>query len=60
MNDSEKIAKIREYVEKNYDPDFDYAIEHWDNGNYDDSYQYGHDSGFNFTLETIKSIIDDE
>ncbi len=43
----EKIEAVIAYLEKHYDPNFDYEVEHWDWGNADDSFSYGCDSGTN-------------
>lgn len=55
-----KLEKIKEYVKKNIEEDFDFEVEHWDNGNYDDSYQYGVDSGVQYTLKDILEIIESD
>ena len=59
MNDSEKINRIKKLVEEIYKNDFDFEIEHWMNGNIDDSYEYGFESGKQDLIRTIKKIIDE-
>lgn len=58
MNYNETIQEILEYVNKHLKEDFDFTIEHWENGNFDDSYGYGVESGEQFALRKIKSIIE--
>lgn len=38
-----------------FDPDFDYEVEHWNNGNFDDSYEYGVETG----VQNISTMITD-
>lgn len=40
---------------RNFDPDFDYGVEHQDNGNFDDSYEYGVETG----VQDISTMIND-
>jgi len=37
----EKLEDLIKQIESYIDYDFDFEIEHWDNGNFDDSYDYG-------------------
>lgn len=44
----EKLAKALAFIEKmaqGVDPEHSDGLEHWDWGNFDDSYEYGYDSG---------------
>lgn len=59
MTDAEKLAKIQAWIAKRYEKDFDFDQEHWVMGNFDDSYQYGFDSGEQSTLGAIKVIIEE-
>lgn len=45
MTHEEKYNKLLEYIHAKIDSNFDYDIEHWDNGNFDDSYEYGIKTG---------------
>jgi len=57
MNNDERIAKLKSILEKLYDPEFDFSIEHWENGNFDDSYSYGCDCGEQWlVLKLIKEL----
>lgn len=59
MTDTEKIKKLEEMLkEYYYDPNFDFKIKYWDNGNFDDSYEYGVDSGKQDILGIVKRILD--
>ena len=40
----EYLEELIERYEKSIDSDFDFEVEHWWNGNYDDSFNYGVDS----------------
>ena len=60
MTPEEKLAKIQELVDRIYREDFDFEVEHWDNGNYDDSYQYGYDCGEQDTIGNIMMILEKE
>ena len=51
------ISKLKEVVEKYYDQEFDYDVEHWDWGNTDDSYSYGRECGMNDVAELIHRIV---
>lgn len=44
-------------IEANYKEGFDYDVEHWEGGNYDDSYQYGFDSGQNDFAADLLDLI---
>lgn len=53
----EQQEKIVEAVRKQYDPDFDYENPHWENGNLDDSFEYGVETGCqDFATELLKII----
>ena len=45
MTIEEKIQKFREFLEKKINDKFDFNVEHWNNGNFDDSYNYGTEVG---------------
>lgn len=41
----EILERIKRAIHAGYNPDFDFEVEHWENGNFDDSYDYGVDCG---------------
>ena len=45
MTYEEKYKKLLEYINSKIDEEFDYEVEHWESGNYDDSYEYGVKTG---------------
>ena len=57
------MKELMEYIESKIDKDFDFEVEHWENGNYDDSFEYGMEYGEQQTyrniLEKVKSLIED-
>ncbi len=56
----EELEKLITAIEDKIDLDFDFEAEHWENGNFDDSYSYGVDTGEQQTyrdiLEKLKQI----
>ena len=54
----EKLEKLRQEIEAKVDPDFDFGVEHWDNGNYDDSYEYGVEVGEEYAYRDLLTKID--
>jgi len=56
----ELITKIKEYVEKTHDPDFNFDIEHWDNWNFDDSYEYGVEVGVQYAIQGIILLLQND
>lgn len=52
-----KEKELQDYVINAYKQNFNYGKEHWDWGNYDDSFEYGFESGFNKCLEHIAFLI---
>lgn len=57
-SDASIASKIKDLIAEDYKENFNYDKEHWTWGNFDDSYQYGFDSGEQSTLGAIKKIID--
>jgi len=55
MNERQE-KEIRELL-KGHKADFDYNFEHWENGNFDDSYQYGYESGQQSILDNLDAIL---
>lgn len=49
----EAIKALLNEMESKIDPEFDFEFEHWDNGNYDDSYEYGVEVGEEYTYREI-------
>jgi len=63
---AEAVKALLNEMTAKVDPDFNFDYEHWDNGNYDDSYEYGIEVGEEYTyreivgkLEEIIKINDD-
>lgn len=57
MTEQVLIDRIQQLVDKHYDVNFDYEVEHWDWGNSDDSYYYGRESGMNSLAGIINKLI---
>jgi len=53
----EQLKALYKLVEQ-YQEDFNYEVEHWDNGNFDDSYEYGVETGENYILGELKAILE--
>ena len=51
-----QLSKI-DILLNQYKPDFSFDIEHWENGNFDDSYEYGIECGEQYVLESLRNII---
>lgn len=49
----EELDKLIQEVESKIDLDFDFEVEHWENGNFDDSYAYGVDVGEEYAYREI-------
>lgn len=47
------MKKLIEYLESKIDLNFDFTVEHWDNGNFDDSYAYGVECGEEYAFREI-------
>lgn len=54
------MEELEKYLEGMIDQDFDFEREHWDNGNYDDSFDYGVECGeemaYREILDKLKEI----
>ena len=50
---AEAIKSLLNEMEAKIDPEFDFEVEHWDNGNFDDSYEYGVEVGEEYTYREI-------
>jgi hypothetical protein len=49
----EQLEKLLAEIESKIDNDFDFDVEHWENGNYDDSYAYGVEVGEEFAYREM-------
>lgn len=49
----EKLEELIKEVESKIDLEFDFEVEHWENGNFDDSYSYGVDVGEEYAYRDI-------
>ena len=47
------IDELIEHLESKIDLDFNFEVEHWDNGNFDDSYEYGVEVGEEYAYRDI-------
>lgn len=54
----EQVEALYKLVEQ-YDEDFDYDVHHHENGNFDDSYEYGVSTGENYILGELKGILEE-
>ena len=57
----EELERLFNEMNSKVDPDFNFEFEHWDNGNFDDSYEYGVEVGEEYTyreiVDKIKEIL---
>ena len=57
----EQVKKLLEELESKTNLDFNFDFEHWENGNYDDSYEYGVEVGEEYAyrdiVEKLKEIL---
>jgi hypothetical protein len=60
MTPEEKLDAIKLLVDEIYIEDFDFDVEHWENGNYDYSYAYGEECGLQWTIREIKDILEEK
>jgi hypothetical protein len=49
----EKLEELIKEVEAKINLEFDFEVEHWENGNYDDSYSYGVETGEEYAYRDI-------
>ncbi len=54
----DKYWKVVELLSKGFIDDFDFDFPHWENGNYDDSFEYGVECGRQELLFEISQIVD--
>jgi hypothetical protein len=47
------MDELIKYLELKIDFNFDFEVEHWDNGNFDDSYEYGVSVGEEYAYRDI-------
>ena len=59
-----KLEQAIEKIKSKINDEFDYEVEHWDNGNYDDSYEYGVETGqqlaYSEVLDMLKQLLIEE
>lgn len=48
-----EIQELINEFESKIRPDFDFNVEHWDNGSYDDSYEYGVEVGEEYIYREV-------
>lgn len=60
VEDNSNLKKKLKELLKSYEPDFDFELPHWDNGNFDDSFEYGQECGEQFILIKLKKIVEGE
>jgi hypothetical protein len=57
----EELEKLVSEIEEKIDPEFNPDLEYWENGNHDDSYSYGVETGeqsvYKNILEKLKQIL---
>ena len=53
----EKLEELIKEVESKIDLEFDFEVEHWENGNYDDSYSYGVETGEEYAYRNILATL---
>ena len=56
-----KLEQAIEKIKSKIDSEFDFEVEHWENGNYDDSYEYGIETGqqlaYSEMLDILKQLL---
>ena len=58
MEDLKKdLEGLLNKLESKIDPQFNFEFEHWENGNYDDSYEYGVEVGEEYTYREIVALL---
>lgn len=53
-----KMQELLDSLDNLIDDNFDFEVEHWDNGNFDDSYEYGVKVGHQEAYRDIKRLIE--
>jgi hypothetical protein len=48
-----ELEELKTYLESKIDLEFDFEVEHWENRNFDDSYQYGVEVGEEYTYRDL-------
>ena len=51
------VEKVKDWVCRQYDPEFDYSDDHAANGNFDDSFSYGWECGENSSAKQVAAIL---
>lgn len=58
MEDLKKdLEELLNKLESKIDPQFNFECEHWENGNFDDSYEYGVEVGEEYTYREILALL---
>ncbi len=57
MNHEKLYNDLVSKIESMVDEDFDYEVEHWENGNFDDSFEYGLETGEQYTAKDLIKFI---
>lgn len=57
MNYEELYNDLVNKIESMVDEDFDYEVEHWENGNFDDSFEYGLETGEQYAAKDLIKFI---
>lgn len=55
----EKVEELRDKLNSKIDPEFNFEFEHYGNGNFDDSYEYGVEVGEEYTYREIVGELDE-
>jgi len=50
-------VQLETFLHSKIKPDFNFEVEHWDNGNFDDSYEYGVSVGEQYAFEEVQIFI---
>lgn len=53
------MKELIKFLESKIDPDFNFEMEHWENGNFDDSHEYGIECGEQYAYREILEKISD-
>ena len=52
-----ELEKLKDYLESKIKLDFNFNVEHWDSGNFDDSFNYGVDCGEQYAFREILTKV---
>lgn len=54
----EELNELLNELLSKINPEFDFELEHWDNGNFDDSYEYGVEVGEEIAYREIVAKLE--